>query len=158
ITCSAPLFFYGSVQAAMTRAVALVLPFSLGFFGILSLTAAFNVLGSTTKNLGLFRRLLDPFKLVLLVGLAGFGASGAAAIGNQRSGYELGMLLCALALGAYPLYRQLFLDQRPSSGLQRWLNRSAQGGFLISAAGLLLAESQLPIARLKHFPGELVFA
>jgi len=158
ITCSGPLFFYGSVQGAVTRSAALCMPFGLGYFGSLAVAAALKVLGSTTRSLGVFRRLLDPFKLALLIAAVGFGASGAAAIGNQRSGYVLGMLLSALALGAHPLYRQLFLDLRRSSTLQRWLNHGARFGFVLSAAGLLLAEHQLPIKRLKHFPGELVFA
>lgn len=158
LNLSAPCFVAGFVHPWLGRGGALLLPGLLGLATALGVRAAFRLFASTTRNLGVFALLLEPFRMLGLVLAAGFAAAGAALIGNLRSGHVLAMVLAVASLAAWGVHQRLFSLHARRTLLERSLVRSAQLCFLLGGAGLLVAELRLPVERLNAFPGELIYS
>lgn len=158
LNLSGPCFVGGFVHPWLGRLGALLLPAVLGLASALGVRAAVRLFGSSTRRLGVFSLLLEPFRMLGLVLALGFAAAGAALIGNLRSGHVLAMLLAVASLAAWTVHQRLFSVRAKQSVLERSLVRSAQLCFALGIAGLVVAELRLPAHRLYQFPGELVYS
>ncbi len=145
------------LSPALMTAVALSGPFSLGFAGTIAAFAAHQQFSAPARQLGSFAWLLDPLRLLALTAILGAAAAGAAVIGHQRTGAFLGMLLAAAGAWTPTLYQHLYLDARRTP-LRHALRVVTYGVGALAALSLGVAERQLPVSRLGHYPGELIYS
>lgn len=153
VSASAGAWFWGARSFVLTSIAALAIPAGAGACSALFAADTWPLLAPHVARHGVFTRLLNPLRALLLAFAITSASVLASWLGLLRTALALGLF--TTALGSWWHVLRVYLHLGESSARVRWLNA---GVLLLQLSALLGCEWLLPMSELSRYANPVVYA